>query len=628
MKSKINILILCFLFISPLLMKGAQADPVDYGFLGKTVDSSVNGYMYGYGPTIIYDQSDGMFYLCYCSTGGTYNGAGGWDWLRFVTSPDGKLWSKPKIVVKVTDGTNERAACDPSLVYYDAGDGPFYYLFYSGNKENVQTVMFVSRSKNIRGPYEKYTQRGVWEVDAPDPKIIIQPKHPMPEGSGWYGAGQQTVLVKNDTMYSWFTDDTEFYPAHETHIYFSFTTNPTRWANITRTNLQGVASIDVKYDPARDEFVAFYLLDRHQNNARLARSFSADGITWGKAEIIADADNFPDWANNPGVSGDARGHLIGDDRTMVVYGAPYDLNAAYKNQGQAPYTWAYWDLYGSSINAAIPAWDDIPWGWQWPGMTIDYLFSTGDYDGDGIIDAAFVNVTRDDAKWYILSSATGEQGTPDIPWGWSWDVMHHYLYEPAVGDYDGDGVTDRAAYSSNTGVWYVLSSKTGEQGAPGIPWGWKTDGMNNSHDLLLFDFDGDGVTDRTFVNRATSQWYVFYSSPYSIYGDIVSVHDVARETSIDGYVLQQNYPNPFNPSTTIRYTLPQTARVVLAVYNLMGQKVRTLVDARQAPGARAVIWDGINEQGVRAPSGVYFYRLSATSNRRTFSAMKKMIVVK
>lgn len=793
MKIKVMILnlFLCILFISPLLTKEARADAVDYGFLGKTVDSSVNGYMYGYGPTIIYDQSDGMFYLCYCSTGGYNNGVSGWDWLRFVTSSDGRLWSKPKIVVKVSDGANERAACDPSLVYYDAGDGPFYYLFYSGNKENVQTVMFVSRSENIKGPYKKFTERGTWEVDAPDPKIIIQPKHPMPENSGWYGAGQQTVVVRNDTLYSWFTDDTEFYPVHATHIYFSSTTDPTNWSSIIRTNLQGVASIDVKYDPERDEFVAFYLLDRHQNNARLARSYSADGITWGEAEIIAGVDDFPDWANNPGVSGDAQGHLIGHDQTMVVYGAPYDLNATYANHGQPPFSWAYWDLYGSSINAASDAWDDIPWGWQWSGMTENYLFATGDYDGDGAADraivdpstnrwyvisskkvandegisvpglpwgwhwdimnetsvlapgdydgdgvtdravvnmdsmawyiissatgrkgvpgipwgwkfvemtvgsmvvpgdydgdgvsdraivvpdsmkwfvissrtgengashipwgvrfaemtpqsrlipgdydgdgttdAAFVNVTRDDAKWYIVSSETGEKGTPDIPWGWSWDVMHHYLFEPAVGDYDGDGVTDRAAYSGASGVWYVLSGKTGEQGVPGIPWGWKMDGMNNSHNLLLFDFDGDGVTDRTFVNRATSQWYVLYSSPYSIYGDIVSVQTPSLDASISDYVLQQNYPNPFNPSTTIRYSLPKSARVTLVVYNLLGQKVKMLVDARQNSGARMATWDGMNELGVRVPSGVYFYRLMAIDEARTFSDMKKMIVLK
>ena len=73
--------------------------------------------------------------------------------------------------------------------------------------------------------------------------------------------------------------------------------------------------------------------------------------------------------------------------------------------------------------------------------------------------------------------------------------------------------------------------------------------------------------------------------------------------------LHGNYPNPFNPATEIAFDLPASGRVDLAVYNILGQQVRTLVDAPLAPGEYRVEWDGRNEAGMEASSGVYLYRL-------------------
>jgi len=81
--------------------------------------------------------------------------------------------------------------------------------------------------------------------------------------------------------------------------------------------------------------------------------------------------------------------------------------------------------------------------------------------------------------------------------------------------------------------------------------------------------------------------------------------------------LGDNYPNPFNAATVIPYQLPQEARVRLVVYNVLGQPVRTLVDQRQPAGEHRVVWDGLDEGGRPAASGVYFYRLSAAEYLRT-----------
>jgi hypothetical protein len=86
----------------------------------------------------------------------------------------------------------------------------------------------------------------------------------------------------------------------------------------------------------------------------------------------------------------------------------------------------------------------------------------------------------------------------------------------------------------------------------------------------------------------------------------------------------QNHPNPFNPETEISYTLPAAGKVRLTVYNMLGQKVKTLVDEYQAAGHKTITWDGADEGGNKAASGVYFYRVKAGE----FEDTKKMILMK
>jgi len=75
--------------------------------------------------------------------------------------------------------------------------------------------------------------------------------------------------------------------------------------------------------------------------------------------------------------------------------------------------------------------------------------------------------------------------------------------------------------------------------------------------------------------------------------------------------VSRNYPNPFSPETTIRYGLPEKTRVQLTVYNIVGQKVATLVDTEQPAGYYRVKWDGRDELGRQVPTGLYIYRFEA-----------------
>ncbi len=92
-----------------------------------------------------------------------------------------------------------------------------------------------------------------------------------------------------------------------------------------------------------------------------------------------------------------------------------------------------------------------------------------------------------------------------------------------------------------------------------------------------------------------------------------------KEQKPTEFALQQNYPNPFNPTSVIEYSLPSSSHVLLELYNLLGQKIATLVNDVKAPGFYQVQVDGAN-----LASGVYIYRL--TAGQKTF--VRKMALVK
>jgi len=90
------------------------------------------------------------------------------------------------------------------------------------------------------------------------------------------------------------------------------------------------------------------------------------------------------------------------------------------------------------------------------------------------------------------------------------------------------------------------------------------------------------------------------------------------------FALHQNYPNPFNPITTIKYELPKATWVELVIYNILGQKVKELVNEHQDPGVYSINWDGRSQEGVIVASGIYLYMIRTPQLSQT----KKMIILK
>ncbi|MFI5251758.1 MAG: T9SS type A sorting domain-containing protein [Bacteroidota bacterium] len=102
-------------------------------------------------------------------------------------------------------------------------------------------------------------------------------------------------------------------------------------------------------------------------------------------------------------------------------------------------------------------------------------------------------------------------------------------------------------------------------------------------------------------------------------GSLVKPITTTKASVPKDYALMQNYPNPFNPATIIQYQLPKESKVNLSIFNLLGQKVASLVDEVQNEGYKAVSFNATN-----LPSGVYFYRLQANN----FTDVKKFIIMK
>ncbi len=98
---------------------------------------------------------------------------------------------------------------------------------------------------------------------------------------------------------------------------------------------------------------------------------------------------------------------------------------------------------------------------------------------------------------------------------------------------------------------------------------------------------------------------------------------ISKPKLIEKYILEQNYPNPFNSSTQIRYYISVKANVQIVVYNIKGQKVKSIIDKKVTKGFHTLNWDGRNEQGLKVSSGLYIYRMILKN--QSFS--KKLLLI-
>lgn len=115
-----------------------------------------------------------------------------------------------------------------------------------------------------------------------------------------------------------------------------------------------------------------------------------------------------------------------------------------------------------------------------------------------------------------------------------------------------------------------------------------------------------------------------YSRPYLLDVGIPNPTDESVNNLTNTLRLAQNYPNPFNPETTIEFSLPQNAYMTLEIFNIKGQKIKTLVNGKFSSGTHSIRWNGTDENGRVVANGTYIYRIYSDQ----FSVSRKMILLK
>lgn len=131
----------------------------------------------------------------------------------------------------------------------------------------------------------------------------------------------------------------------------------------------------------------------------------------------------------------------------------------------------------------------------------------------------------------------------------------------------------------------------------------------------------------TWESSVTGQVYDHAGGGFCflIFDPAQGVNDGTQPNLPKQFALQQNYPNPFNPATIIKFDLPVRSNVTLTIFNVLGQKVKTLLANESLPAEHhSRTWDGTTDDGHTAASGIYFYKIEAG----TFVQTKKMVLMK
>ena len=255
------------------------------------------------------------------------------------------------------------------------------------------------------------------------------------------------------------------------------------------------------------------------------------------------------------------------------------------------------------------AFNDEGFYFEYPFETGWYSYTNsiikGDFDGDTDLDFVTLGLTPG-----TIIFVRYEGG-----YNFSYSIINMDDFAQALVslDYDNDGDLDFATanYSTSNGITLFINDGSANFSQAKSCFQTQIDGFPRG--IVASDFDIDGRTDIA-VSTSSDQFNVLYNV-----GGPTAVEQQQINFSPDEYVLEQNYPNPFNPSTTFEFAIPQSSLVNLAIYNILGELVKTLVNEERPAGNHSIHFNANN-----LASGIYFYKLQAGS----FVETKKMILIK
>jgi hypothetical protein len=170
-----------------------------------------------------------------------------------------------------------------------------------------------------------------------------------------------------------------------------------------------------------------------------------------------------------------------------------------------------------------------------------------------------------------------------------------------------------ARVESNVNAVLVGSKLTVDANIGGLQFDGKLVSALTGENDVLVSLNGKTLIYNPIDGQLSTTSFEFDSIPSnvivaSIEGSEVELN-IARE-----YMLMNSYPNPFNPETTISYELTQSGAVDLTVYNMLGQKISTLINGFAEEGSYKAVWNGLDANGTEMPSGIYMLRLTSASN--------------
>ncbi|MEW6412732.1 MAG: M20/M25/M40 family metallo-hydrolase [Candidatus Zixiibacteriota bacterium] len=266
------------------------------------------------------------------------------------------------------------------------------------------------------------------------------------------------------------------------------------------------------------------------------------------------------------------------------------------------------------------------WGDKGDCDTIDYMDNYLPYDDSYHnvfhIERRTLTPTYEAEPATLVSDLVGAHSLmsdyPDLPFDSALTLRHssanYYTFYTQVGGVACATFVDLT--SDNAEVIYTYDSRDNIALQEGKPVAWRY--LGEDYRYVWFDIPLSAF-DRTAAVNALRQALA------DIAGESTDIPNNQQTDELPGaFVLHQNHPNPFNPNTIIEYQLPRAGKVNLTVFNLLGQKVRTLVDEQQSAGTQKVNWDGANDAGHKVATGLYLYRLQVGDHAES----RKMLLLK
>jgi hypothetical protein len=348
--------------------------------------------------------------------------------------------------------------------------------------------------------------------------------------------------------------------------------------------------------------------------------------------------NFPYVTDGPILNGAAVRDLDSDGIGDIVFGNT--SNAVYAVSGNGNLLWKFTTSGGiraepsiaeiNGIRIAIGCLDKNLYILNKDGQEVAHIStpagirsspSFADLDGTEDLEIVFTSGDR----LYVCD------GQGSLLGGWPRSLDSH-AHSPCFSDLDGDA-SPEVVVTTSSGTIHACKAN-GSFLAP-FP---LSIGNQTWSSPAIADLDADGDFEIVFGSSSRLSaidvkshrgdrvyWNIHRGNPQRTgnYADLfTSVSQNDSSPRPNRYSLSQNCPNPFNPPTTIAYSLPEGCWVELAVFNILGEKVRTLVNGWEEKGYRVVKWDGTNDRCAKVAAGVYFYRIETSH----WVATRKMVV--